>query len=107
MLSKREQFESLWIKATDRLPNPELHKHILTYNEHSGLINNPFSFVVKDIVKYMNGFWAGTIQRPKNTICALEITHWMPIYPVGEKIEHDDVKKSYAYEEVPRSRRVS
>ena len=110
MLSKQEQFEQLWIKATDRLPNPEVHKYILTYNEHSGLVNSPFSFVVKDIVKYMNGFWAGTIKRPKDTICALEITHWMPIYPPAEatkEFEKDDIRPSYAYETVRPSRRVS
>ena len=110
MLSKREQFEQLWIKATDRLPNPDIHKYILTYNEQTGLVNSPFSFIVKDIVKYMEGLWAGTVRRPKNTIVALEITHWMPIYKPAEsakEFEKDDLRPEYGYEIIRPSRRVS
>lgn len=107
-LTKREQFERLWIAAVDRLPDPDAHKHILTYNEQTGLINNPFTMVIPDIVKYMNGLWAGTVERPKDCICALEITHWMPIYPAGEKIEHDNLRPTYGTEhKPPRRRRMS
>ena len=107
-LSKKEQFSSLWIQAKDRLPDPTVHKHILTYNEHSGLINNPFTFVVKDIVDYMHRFWAGTVQRPSGCICALEITHWMPLYPPtaqSKDFEHDNVNRTYAVQEAPARRR--
>ena len=87
-MSKREFMEQAWIKAEDRLPNPAIHKDILTYNEHSGLINKPLASVIREIVKYMRQFWSGQIKRPRDGsgtyICALEITHWMPVFPPEE-----------------------
>ena len=79
-MSKKETMQSMWIEVTVRLPNPEVHPHILTYNSHSKLINHPFSFVICEIVGYMQKFLNGEVKRPKDCISALEITHWMPIH---------------------------
>ena len=85
-MTKKELIQSLWICAKDRLPDPDVHKQILTYNKHSKQFNYPLQVTVRGIVKYMKDFWEGKVTRPGATArgtvnySMLEITHWMPLH---------------------------
>ena len=93
-MSRRAAFSQMWIPVDTRLPNPEVHREILTYHEETGLLNHPWWPIVPQMIEYTKQIRSGEEQRPPQTISAMEFTHWMPAYaPEGMTTNVEDLHK--------------